>query len=197
MKTRNLILVVAVILINFAQGQSKIDIAEPEFAGKAIFVKDSITGEVLEKKKPTIQHKGGASALTGFGKTSVVKVVKGAKSTTRIKQKKAISFIISVKDNSIDPTEAIVFVKLKQKIRKNKDKSYRYFELASAGGFEAFKSKTKEESESISFNAKKYGENSYLITFSDLEPGEYAFQINYSTSFNLFGVDSNEQENEE
>lgn len=189
----NLFLVLMLILINSTNAQQQvkdsINIKEPEYSGKVLFVKDSITSILIEKKEKATNTKTSTSLiLTGVGKISTIDVVKNAFSSTRIKKAKSITFIVSVLDNTIDPTEVIKIFKFKQKIKRKKEKSYRYIELNSSGIFSY--DVTDSDQNLFEFSAEKYGEKSFIITINNLEIGEYGISIKgFYTTYNLFGID--------
>ena len=164
-------------------GQNLI-IPEPEYTGNIVFVNGE-QGKPLEKQKSSIKAKAGASVyLTGIGKVKASSVVTGVRSPIRVGQRDSLKFIVKVADNSVDPFQLVNIFKLDQ----NPNKNTRFIEVSSAG---TFSGASANDIDFIPFEAKKYGEKSYLIQLQkQLVPGEYAITIEGSRElFNMFGVD--------
>lgn len=182
-KTLSIISLCFIILIAFGQ---TIKITEPEFSGVILMVQNDSTGVPLEKQKSYVATKG--MSFAGIGKGSVVNLVNGTTSPVRTKSKTKLTFIVKVKDNSIDPTQIINLFKLE----KNSDNRYVVVQKSKAQGWVgASAGATTMDINFLSFTAKKYGTSSYIITVDpSIEPGEYAMTIEGSRfMFNLFGVD--------
>ena len=175
-------------LMVFAQNESGENSFEPEFSGNIVFV-DNGVATPLEKQKASASTKVGASVyITGVGKATGYNIVKGVKSPVRINRANDYEFIIRVKDNTIDPREVVSIFKLEQKIHKKENKSFRFLAVSDAGTFSGSKSL---DIDYISFNAKKYGESSFIISIdTPLESGEYAITLEDSRgTFNMFGIE--------
>ena len=181
-----LTLVYFITISNSIKAQN-INIIEPEFIGKIIFVNDSVgNGQFLEFQTSSTQSKVNAALFIPFvnffaGKVKILSVFNGCCSPMIINKSKNLMFIVKVKDNSIDPETIIKIFKLKSNTKKNN----RTIEISSASTTEA---KTGNINY-INFKSKKYGETSYLIEVDSLENGEYAI-INSSNKdvYNLFAV---------
>ena len=159
-------------------------IAEPEYTGNVLIVIDG-KGQALEKQKASSKAKAGASMyIVGLGKIKGSNVVTGMRSPIRILQHDNIELIVRVADNSVDPFQLINIFKLEQ----NSNKNNRSIEVSSVASFSGAKS---NDIEFIPFEAKKYGEKSYLVKLQkQLMPGEYAVTIEGSRNlFNMFGVE--------
>lgn len=169
---------------SFLNVSGQVTIPEPDYTGNIIYI-DNGQARPLEKQKASQKTKVGASVyLTGVGKAKASNVVTGSRSTIRIAQRDSITFIVRVADNNIDPFQTINIFKLEQ----NPNKNTRFIEIASAG---TFSGTSANDIAFISFDAKKYGEKSYLVRIQkQLIPGEYAMTIDGSRElFNMFGVD--------
>lgn len=163
---------------------NSITISEPEYIGDIVYVNGN-TGIPLEKQKSSAKAKAGASMyIVGAGKVKSTNIVDGIESPTRISKRDSIQLIVRVSDNNIDPFQIINIFKLEQNLKKG----YRFIEVGSAA---TFKGSSAMEINFLTFEAKKYGTNSYLILFPNkLEPGEYAITLEGSRDvFKLFGID--------
>jgi hypothetical protein len=163
---------------------AQLDIAEPEYTGNVVYI-DNGKARPLEKQKVVTKAKAGASVyIVGVGKVKASNVVNGSRSPVRVIGRDSISLIIRVADNSVDPFQVVSIFQLEQNANKNN----RSIEVSSAG---TFTGTTHNDISLIPFEAKKYGEKSYLITLLNvLAPGEYALTIEGSRDlFNMFGVD--------
>lgn len=163
--------------------KSQVKIKEPEFPGTIIFVNDSVgNGLPLEKQKSNIKASGSASLyVTGVGKSKAFSVVNGSQSNLRIDKHSNLKFIVTVKDNSIDPTSIINIFPLTPK----KDK--RIIEVGTSTTFGGVEQSTIPF---LQFTASKYGNSSYLVELNNVAPGEYAITLPESRDvFCMFGVD--------
>lgn len=176
-----ILFVVAFLFLGFGL-KSQVKIKEPEFPGTIIFVNDSIgNGLRLEKQKCSLKANGSASLyITGVGKAKAFCVVNGAQSNFRIDTQPNLKFIVTVKDNSLDPTSIINIFPLTTK----KDK--RFVEVGTSTTFGGVEESTIPF---LQFSATKYGNNSYLVELSNVAPGEYAITLPESRdTFNMFGI---------
>lgn len=184
MKIAKLILTV-LLFTNIGYSQS-IKVNEPEFGGIVVYVNDTIgSGIRLEQQTASIKTTANAATYIPFadvvaGKAKTKNVVKGNASKVVIFEKNKVKFIVSVKDNSVDPSTNINIFKLVS------EKDTRTLELASAtivGGTQS------GEIAYIPFSAKKYGKNSYIITIDKMEEGEYAITLSDRRDlFNMFAI---------
>lgn len=160
----------------------EVKITEPEWVGEIIYVNDSVgDGVKLEMQKAYTKTKAGASLyIVGAGKVKTKTHVNGSTAKTRIKNTDKIQFIVKNNDNLTSPKSIINVFKL------NADDKTRFIDISSLGTFSGAESMNIDF---IDFTAKKYGENSYLITMPKLENGEYAITLAQSRmDFNLFSV---------
>lgn len=159
-------------------------IPEPEYTGNIVFIEDG-QSKPLEKQKASTKAKAGASMyIVGVGKVKASNVVTGVRSPVRVPKKDSIQFIVRVFDNNVDPFELINIFKLEQ----NPNKNNRFIEISSVGTFSGASS---NDISFIPFQAKKYGEKSFLVQIDkQLVPGEYAITLEGTReTFNMFGVD--------
>jgi len=172
-----------VLLLEFSMFYAqKIQITEPEWIGDIVYVNDSIgDGVKLEMQKAFTQTKAGASLyVVGVGKVKSTTHVKGTASKTRIINTENIRFIIKNENNLTSPKSIINIFKL------NTNDNTRFIAISSLGTYSGAETMNIDF---IDFNAKKYGESSYIITIPKLENGEYAITLAQSRmDFNLFSV---------
>ncbi|HUW07000.1 MAG TPA: hypothetical protein VMW01_12140 [Williamwhitmania sp.] len=154
---------------------------EPEFIGNAVAVLSDSTTIPLEKQTAYGSARASASAYIpiagGFiGKAKITSKVNGSASPVSLSPKDgAIRIIVRVSNNSLEPSSVVNVFKLSVK------KDYRYVEATSGipnNGIEF-----------ISYDARKFGESSYLLVLSGMQPGEYALTLDGSREvFHLFSV---------
>jgi hypothetical protein len=171
-------------IISFLTASGQITIPEPEYTGNIIYI-DNGQAKPLEKQKASGKAKAGVSLyIVGVGKVKGTNNVTGVRSPIRTIQRDSLSFIVRVTDNSVDPFQLINIFKLEQ----NSNKNIRFIEVSNTG---TFSGASVGDIAFIPFEAKKYGEKSYLIRIQkQLVPGEYAITIEGSRDlFNMFGVD--------
>lgn len=143
---------------------------EPEFAEQIALLTSDTTSVILERENGYIKTKAGASLyLTGIGKIKSRITIDGIKSISKITGSKNTKLIVKAEDNKTDPKSFINVFKFD--IYKNKERRY---QLAEVGTLSATKTNNLS---SVDFDAKKYGEASYLLSLSDLTPGEYGILL--------------------
>lgn len=164
--------------------KAQVTAVEPEFANTIVHVKNSSVPQELERQ--TFKSKSSTSAssyILGVGKTKLISYVEGEQSPIRIVKRDSIQFIVRVKDNSLNPAEAIRLTKFSI----NQKKKFRFVEAFSVGAFSGVQN---GESEAVKFGAVKYGSNSYLLTVRNLQLGEYFFSIlDAGENVQMFGID--------
>lgn len=154
------------LLINNLNAQK---IEEPEFVGEVLLLTSSSTAQPLEKHiSQSRQVASTGLIMTGIGKYRTQLQIDGCCSNTKINKSDDIKFIIRAVDNNTDPLSIIKIFKFEQK------KKYRRAEVASISAFGSAKSNNLEY---IPFVGKRYGKNSYIITISTKEVGEYGITI--------------------
>ena len=181
MKKFFLIVIVAILATN-AKAQ-QVTVSEPEFAEQSLVLTSDSTAVMLPRESASMKSKASASLyLTGIGKVKSRITLKGEKSGVTIKQEPTTRLIIKATDNKTDPKSFISLFKFE--VKSNKRQAL----VAEAGTFTG----TSENSLSnIDFDAKKYGEASYLLFLNNLTPGEYGLLFgdpNALTGKNTFKV---------
>lgn len=169
-------------LINFGNAQD-INAPEPDFVGQIVHVSEDNAIQDLEMQ--VASYRQGASVgrmITGAGKVKGMIVAKGNHSPVEVKKANKIYFIYNHGNNEIIPT------KVAQLLKFEAQKKTREYMLVNASNITG--QTTTGELNLIPFKGKKYGNNSYLIEVSDLEPGEYAFSLGEKESLevHLFSI---------
>lgn len=151
--------------------------AEPEFSGTIVFADSTNSGKNLETSIMAIKTKGNASLyITGIGKATSFGVVKGKTSACILAHQPDLHFIYRAESNSINPKDVIQLVRFTQ----SKDCN-RVMPIASATTFSA----SGNEVVYLDFAAKKHGKSSYLISVTDLPPGEYGFSLGKESTYTV------------
>ncbi|SHN21773.1 hypothetical protein SAMN04488057_11142 [Cyclobacterium lianum] len=161
-----------------------LQIAEPEFSGIVLLVRDQQTGEPLEKQKASSGSKASVgAALFGVARAKGMNFVNAARSTVRIGQGSEIRLIVRAGNNDRDPMELINIFALESE----PDKDRRQIVTGTVN----FNKSTAAAIDFLPFQASRYKDSSYLLEVSPLPPGEYALTLDGSRDvFNMFGVDS-------
>ena len=181
MKRLFVLTLVAMAVNAFAQTKNM----EPEYIGQVVVINADSTTTLLQKEQAamkTSSSKFGYIPIPGSGlldKSKVNLTVKGAESKTMLPEGR-VTFIIKTGDNNKDPKD--VFGIFQFNVKKNK----RQYQLAEAGVLSGVKS-------TMTFNtvpseAKKYGENCYLVVIENAEPGQYAIITTDISQVSTFGV---------
>ena len=145
----------------YCQKFKNVRIVEPDFSETAVFVNDSIgTGVLLE-------HQTAVNTKIKYMTTQLILEFKMCCSTVSVDSLNSL-FIVRVSDNSINPYDLVSIVKMKIEDTK------RVWNTS--------------KSEKVEFNAKKYGNSSYLITVPKFTLGQYGICFKNSNSVNLLGV---------
>jgi len=146
------------------------NVQEPQFIGDVQVLTSDSTVLNLEKKTGAYKSKAGISMkLTGFGSVKTRLHVEGDKATTRItlKDHKVILLVRAANNNS-DPSDFISVFKFEQK------KKERRAEMASVN---TFGGSSTNNFNYIPYNAKKFGESSYLLYLDITEPCEMGVMV--------------------
>lgn len=143
---------------------------EPEWAGEVAILR--INGDTIsiptEKSIPQIKTSSSAGKLlVGIGNVRRKVVIKNGKSTTQIQPEDVITLIVKYKDNYTDPTTFIQIVKFEEKKKERK---------AELANINWLGNVSEGNMEYIAFKGKKYGQTSYILTFSAPE-GEYGVRV--------------------
>lgn len=141
---------------------------EPEFIGE-VYVINNDDVLLLEKNRTTIRTQANASMyIFGIGDIKSRIKIPNACSSTRIGSAKKLQLIVRANNNSSDPLTIINFFEFDQ------ERSNRSAVLSKAGTFSGVSEGTLKH---VKYNAKKYGESSYLVTVENLEAGEYGITV--------------------
>ncbi len=152
------------VIIIHAKAQ-QITVEEPEFAEQSLVLTSDAAGKLLPRENAVLKTKAAASLyLTGIGKIKTRITLNGKNSTTIVKKEPTIKLIVKAVDNKTDPKSFINLFKFE--VKQNKRQA-----LVSELG--TFSGASENSLSSIDYNAKKYGESSYLISLDNLTPGEY------------------------
>ncbi|MBO5250534.1 MAG: hypothetical protein J6B31_00805 [Bacteroidaceae bacterium] len=145
-------------------------IAEPQFVGEVLLVKSETTAVSLEKKTATVKTKAGASVyLTGIGSVKSRLHVDGVKSSVRCSQADGpIVLIVRAANNENDPNSFIRVFKFEQ---KKKERRAELAKVNTLGG------SSDNNFDFIEYVGEKYGEKSYKLTLSQVEPCEIGVLI--------------------
>lgn len=143
---------------------------EPEYIGQVGVMNADSTVTLLPTEKTEMKAKTNgliyipvAGSFLGKGQSFLI--VKGATSQTTVPSSN-LQLVVRVDNNGVVPSKKIGFVKFEVK------KKERRYLMAEAGMFTGTTAKTSYDG--LKFKATKIGNSSYLVTFDDVKPGEYA-----------------------
>ena len=160
---------IAGIVVVHANAQNKITVDEPEFSGQVVYVKTDTEGLLLPKENAQIKTKAGASLyLVGIGSIKSRPHIQGKTAKTRIPQSALTKFIVRAVDNKTDPLQIINIIQFD--IKGNARRA----EMSKSNSFGGDSSNNMKR---MDFNAKKYGEDSYLVAIDNLPAGEYGIYV--------------------
>ncbi|MBP1539348.1 MAG: hypothetical protein ILA29_03230 [Prevotella sp.] len=152
-----------------AYSQTSVVVNEPEFSGQVVYLKSDTEGQLLPKENAQIKTKAGASVyLIGIGSVKSRIHIKGSAANVRIPKSSQTRFIVRAVDNKTDPLQIVNIIKFD--IKGNARRA----ELSKSNSFGG---ESTNNMKRMNFNAKKYGEDSYLIMLDNLEKGEYGIYI--------------------
>ena len=163
---------------------------EPDFEGEVVGVYPDGTTKRLEKQNTRIKT-GGSVYVAGFAvnKTKTKVLIEGGAASVRFRSDEPLQLIARAKDNNSDPMSIVRVFKMKS------NKKQRSAVIAAAGTFNT----TSNDMEYLPFEAKKYGESSYLLTFEQRPAGEYGIIISNPNNVDekmvivsTFGIDDPE-----
>lgn len=147
-----------------------VTVEEPEFNGQAVYLTSDSTAVALKKEYGGMSAKVKGSSFIPYagafaGGVNMYLTVKGPESPNVIPAGGDVRLVVRVDNNDEDP-EGIIRV-MNFEVKK-KERRIRFMESSLAGG-----TKTEESESYLTYNAKKYGENCYLITIpqSELQQG--------------------------
>ena len=158
---------------------------EPEYIGQVVVINADSTTTLLQKEQTAVKTsstKFGYIPIPGSGlldKSKVNLIVKGAESKT-VLPKGRVTFVIKTGDNNKDPKD--VFGVFLFEVKKNK----RQYQLAEAGVRSGIQS--TRTFNTVPSEAKKYGEDWYLVVIENAEPGQYAITTADISQVSTFSV---------
>ena len=137
---------------------------EPQFEGEVVGVFPDNSARRLEKHN--VQMRTGAGVyIAGFAaskqKTKVI--IDGGQAGVRFDGSQPIELIVRAKDNKADPMSIVRVFRMKA------SKKNRSAVISAVGSF----SVSSNTLEYLPFEAEKYGESSYRLTFAKRPTGEY------------------------
>lgn len=178
-------IITTLLFISVSSLFAQITIPEPEFENQIFFVNNGTEQVDLEEK--LFYVKKGASVglqLTGIGKVKARLVVKGATSPVKIEKAQKLYFVCNYNgSNALNPTKIIECIKF---IPRKKTREYLVSAANSLDG-----QTTSNQFILEKYKGRKYGEQSYLVEFTDLAVGEYGFSLGgeqAGTNMYLFSV---------
>lgn len=146
----------------------QVTVPEPEFADQAYLLTSNSTYVKLPRESGSIKSKAGASLyIVGIGKVKTRLTLEGKESSVKAKPGE-VKIILRAKDNQTDPESFISVFKFEISGKS------RRAQIAEDGTFSAAKTNSLSQ---IPYQAKKYGECSYLLSFDNLESGEYGISL--------------------
>ena len=117
-----------------------------------------------------IRTRANASALlVGIGKAKTKMIIESPAAGVRLRAGDDIRFIVRAVDNASDPISIINIFRFESTEKR------RLAEMASVSSFGSVKSNKLAR---LPFRARKFGENSYLITLTEKPVGEYGITVN-------------------
>ncbi len=180
----------ALMAVMLGGGNAMAQSLEPDFEGEVVGVYPDGTTKRLEKQNTRIKT-GGSVYVAGFAvnKTKTKVLIEGGAASVRFRSDEPLQLIARAKDNNSDPMSIVRVFKMKS------NKKQRSAVIAAAGTFNT----TSNDMEYLPFEAKKYGESSYLLTFEQRPAGEYGIIISNPNNVDekmvivsTFGIDDPE-----
>ncbi|MBK8810690.1 MAG: hypothetical protein IPN69_08150 [Acidobacteria bacterium] len=141
--------------------------SEPEFIGEAFVLKADESTISLDKEIGEFSE--GMSWSANSWKALSLEVA-GNKAKQRFIATEPLQLVVRAVDNNSDPLAIVSIYKLKSK------KKSRTVLISKDNSGTLMKSRTNTK-DLIRFTGKKFGTSSYLITLSDLAPGEYGIVV--------------------
>ncbi len=180
----------ALMAVMLGGGNAMAQSLEPDFEGEVVGVYPDGTTKRLEKQNTRIKT-GGSVYVAGFAvnKTKTKVLIEGGAAGVRFRSDEPLQLIARAKDNNSDPMSIVRVFRMKS------NKKQRSAVIAAAGTFNT----TSNDMEYLPFEAKKYGESSYLLTFEQRPAGEYGIIISNPNNVDekmvivsTFGIDDPE-----
>ena len=174
--------------VAYAQSyEVKVEISEPDFLGECFYLNNNETVSIDKEYCKLKRAKFFSWSRIGIGTAPKKIEIKKKNAHTRIPAGD-ITLIVRAADNKKDPFTIVKVLKLKEEKKK---RSTPITETDILGGLSS-----ETDQEFVKYTAKKFGKSSYMVTFKNLEPGEYGVVVanpkakdDESVVINCFGVD--------
>lgn len=170
----------AMTVICFAQSKNIV----PEYVGQVAILNPDSTLTLVQKEAGRVKTKSskwGLIPVPGaalLDKSKVNLTIKGTESPTKVNGK--VVMIMNAGTNEKDPSSVFGIIKFEV------NKKNRTYLMASAGVLSGVDATTSYNS--VMADIKKYGTDCYIISFGNLEPGEYGFFTGDVSSLATFSV---------
>lgn len=157
----------------FAQSKN----IEPEYIGQVVILNADSTTTLLQKEATSMKTKSskwGMIPIPGSGmldKSKTKLTIKGKEAPVSVSAGK-VTLVIKAASNEQEPNK--VFGIMKFEVEK-KARTFLMGEFSLVGGTDMTMNYSN-----VPYLAKKYGENCYIITIENAEPGEYAVNTDFS-----------------
>ncbi|MCM1301847.1 MAG: hypothetical protein NC250_03280 [Alistipes senegalensis] len=165
---------------------------EPDFEGEVMGIFPDGSAKKLEKHNVQIRT-GSSVYVAGFAvnKAKIKVIVDGSSAGVRFQAGEPLSLVVRAKDNKADPMSIVRVFRMKA------NKKQRSAVIAAAGTFTV----TSNQMDYLPFEAKKYGESSYQLTFAQTPAGEYGIIVSNPNNVDekmvivsTFAIDEAQQE---
>lgn len=168
----------------FTLGANAGNVVEPEYNGQVAIVNADSTTTLMPTEDADVKAKSNNLAFVPVAGMFLAKgqsylAVKGREGLTKLPTRD-VTFIVRVDNHNDNPNHLLGIIKFET---KKKERRWMMAESALFGG-----TNVKTYIGDIKFQAKKYGESSFLLTVKGLEPGEYAVitkEINHPSTFSV------------
>ncbi len=166
---KRFLMISLVTMFTMTSVMAQVTVAEPEHEEEVLMLTSNSKGVLLDQEKGTIKASADASLLiVGAGKMKSRLTVKGVQSASTAKGSSTTRLIIRVEDNSIDPK---TFIDIFQFEVTAKERRHLVKEIG------VLMKTDPNQKLFVDYKAQKYGKSSYLVTMTDLLPGEYGIVI--------------------
>lgn len=163
---KNLLFLLALLSVLVSNAQTY---NEPDFVGECLVITNDSSTTLLPKEISTTRSAGNTSLfLTGFGSVKEKIQLNGCCSALFFPKEDKIQFIVKAVDNNSDPLTIVKIIKFDNNKKKR---------TATKSSTNNFGTTNQNKLDFITYTAKKYGENSYLIIVNNLENGEYGIIV--------------------
>ena len=158
---------------------------EPEFIGQVMVLNSDSTTILLQKEQAAMKASTtnfGLIPIPGSGlldKSKTNLVVKGKESKVTLNPGR-VTLIIRAENNNVDPKSVMGIFQFD--VKKGK-RQFKVTEGSMVGGYD-----TTISFNTVQYEAKKYGEHSYLVIIENAEPGQYGIVMNDISNISTFGV---------